>query len=108
MLDLEEPRADITLTDGAWIFVQAHQGRFDKPAQHLDLTGEVTIYHDNGTMLLTDSAAVEIDAGTASGDSPVAAQGSFGTLTADGFRLTERGAVIVFTGHAHAVLEGGR
>ncbi|GGC42284.1 hypothetical protein GCM10011504_20930 [Siccirubricoccus deserti] len=108
ILDLEEPRADITLTDGAWIFVQAHQGRFDKPAQHLDLTGEVTIYHDNGTMLLTDSAAVEIDAGTASGDSPVAAQGSFGTLTADGFRLTERGAVIVFTGHAHAVLEGGR
>ena len=28
-------------------------------------------------------------------------------LTADGFRLTESGAVVVFTGRAHAVLEGG-
>ena len=38
----------------------------------------------------------------------MAAQGSFGTLTGEGFRLRDRGAVVVFTGHARAVLEGGR
>ena len=59
-------------------------------------------------MLKTEAATVETGAGTAQGDAPVAAQGGFGTLTSDGFRLTERGAVVVFTGHAHAVLEGGR
>jgi lipopolysaccharide export system protein LptC len=107
ILDLEEPRADIVMTDGAWIYVRARQGRFDRPAQHLDLTSQVTIYHDNGTMLLTEAAAVEIEAGAASGDTPVAAQGGFGTLTAEGFRLTERGAVVIFTGQSHAVLEGG-
>jgi lipopolysaccharide export system protein LptC len=108
ILDLEEPRADIVLTEGAWVFVQARQGRFDRPANHLDLSGDVTIYHDSGIMLRTDSAAVQIDDGSASGDAPVAIQGGFGTLTAEGFRLTERGAVVIFTGRAHAVLEGGR
>ncbi|SDC14284.1 LPS export ABC transporter periplasmic protein LptC [Belnapia rosea] len=106
VLDLEEPRADILLSDGAWVYLQAHQGRFNRAANHLDLSGEVTIYHDSGVMMLTESAAVETEAGTASGDAPVAAQGSFGTITSDGFRITERGAVVVFTGNAHAVLEG--
>ena len=108
VLDLEEPRADILLSDGAWVYLQAHAGRFDRAANHLDLKGDVTIYHDSGVMMLTETAAVETEAGTASGDSPVAAQGSFGTITSDGFRILERGAVVVFTGNAHAVLEGGR
>lgn len=108
ILDLEEPRADILLTDGSWVFLRARAGRYDKPRSHLDLSGDVTIYHDNGTMMLTQQAAVEIDNGTASGDQPVAAQGPFGTLTSEGFRLTDRGAVVVFTGRAHVVLEGGR
>ncbi|MCO6418489.1 LPS export ABC transporter periplasmic protein LptC [Siccirubricoccus sp. KC 17139] len=107
ILELDAPRADITLTDGAWVHLSARRGRFDRPAQHLDLAGEVTINHDDGTQLVTETAAVEIEAGSASGDSPVAAQGGFGTLTAEGFRLTERGAVILFTGQSHAVLEGG-
>ena len=108
ILDLDEPRGDMVLTDGAWIYVQSRTGRYNKPASHLDLAGDVTIYHDSGGMLRTASAAVQIDAGNASGDDPVAAQGGFGTLTADGFRLIDRGAVVIFTGNAHAVLEGGR
>jgi lipopolysaccharide export system protein LptC len=108
VLDLDEPRADILLSDGAWVYLQAHGGRFDRAADHLDLKGEVTIYHDSGVMMLTESAAVETEAGTAGGDAPVAAQGSFGTITSDGFRIRDRGSVIVFTGNAHAVLEGGR
>lgn len=107
ILELEEPRADILLTDGSWVYLRAHAGRYDRPRSHLDLMGDVTIYHDNGTMMLTQQAAVEIDKGSASGDRPVAAQGPFGTLTSEGFRLTERGAVVVFTGRAHVVLEGG-
>src|SRR4051794_23270785 len=108
ILNLEEPRGDITMSDGAWIYVQSRTGRYDKPAGKLDLAGGVTIYHDNGTMLLTEQAKVEMEAGTAEGDAPVAAQGGFGTLTAEGFRIRDRGAVVVFTGKAHAVLEGGR
>jgi lipopolysaccharide export system protein LptC len=49
---------------------------------------------------------VDIKAGDAEGDEPVAAQGPFGTLTAEGFRLRDRGQVVIFTGRARAVLEG--
>lgn len=105
ILDLTEPRGDIVLNDGAWVFVRADTGRYDKPAHRLLLEGNVTIYHDNGTMLRTAQALVLLDEGAAEGDTPVAAQGGFGTLTSEGFRLTERGAVVVFTGNARAVLE---
>lgn len=108
ILNLEEPRGDITMGDGAWIYIQSRTGRYDKPAGTLDLAGDVTIYHDNGTMLLTQEAKVKMEAGTAEGDTPVAAQGGFGTLTAEGFRIRDSGAVVIFTGRSHAVLEGGR
>src|SRR4051812_25330531 len=84
ILNLEEPRGDIVMNDGAWIYVQSRTGRYDKPAGRLDLAGDVTIYHDNGTMLRTEEATVQLEAGTASGDVPVAAQGGFGTLTSEG------------------------
>jgi lipopolysaccharide export system protein LptC len=108
LLDLTQPRADILMTDGGWIYLQSETGRYNRPADHLDLAGKVTIFHDNGTMLVTDVAAVDMAAGTGDGDKPVAAQGPFGTLTSEGFELRERGAVVVFIGHAHAVLEGDR
>jgi lipopolysaccharide export system protein LptC len=107
ILDLEAPRGDMVLTDGGWVHVSADTGRYDRPRHHLDLAGDVTIHHDNGMTLRTAEAAVAVEAVTASGDAPVAAQGPFGTLESEGFRLKERGAVVVFTGRAHAVLEGG-
>jgi lipopolysaccharide export system protein LptC len=106
ILDLDQPRGDILMTDGAWIYVRANTGRYDKPASHLDLAGNVRIYHDSGLQMVTEAAAVQIDTGFASGDRPVAVQGGFGTLTAEGFRVIDRGAVVIFTGRAHAVLEG--
>jgi lipopolysaccharide export system protein LptC len=108
VLDLTQPRADIQLTDGAWVYLRAEEGRYDKAARTLFLKGDVTIYHDNGTMLRTPSALVAIDEGGASGDEPVSAQGPFGTLTSEGFRLVDRGAVVLFTGQARALLEGRR
>ncbi len=107
MLRLDAPRADILLNDGAWILLEARSGRYDKARNRLDLDGGVTLYHDNGTMLQTDRAAIALDEGAASGDMPVAVQGPFGTLTGEGFRLTDRGAVVEVTGRSRAVLEGG-
>ncbi|WP_255568816.1 LPS export ABC transporter periplasmic protein LptC [Roseomonas alba] len=108
IVDLERPRADILLTDGSWILLESETGRFDKGRHLLDLWGEVTLWQDGGNLLVTAAAQIQLQEGSASGDKPVAAQGPFGTLTSEGFRLTERGQVVIFTGHAHAVLEGGQ
>jgi lipopolysaccharide export system protein LptC len=108
VVQLQAPRADIVLGDGAWIYVEARDGRYDKPRNMLDLAGRVTVHHDDGTQFVTDAAAIDLAAGSAAGDRPVAAQGPFGTLTAQGFRLTERGQVVVFTGQSRVVLESGQ
>jgi lipopolysaccharide export system protein LptC len=108
LVDLSRPRADILLTDGSWVLLESQAGRFDKARNRLDLTGEVTLWQDGGNMLVTDAAEIDLNEGAASGDRPVAAQGPFGTLVSEGFRLTERGQVVVFTGRARAMLEGGR
>jgi lipopolysaccharide export system protein LptC len=106
IIELEAPRADMTLSDGTWILLEAERGRFDRNRNWLDLSGDVTLWHDNGTLMRTARAAIDVNAGAASGDAPVAAQGPFGTLESEGFRVSERGRVVVFTGRARTVLEG--
>ncbi len=106
IVDLEAPRADITLTDGAWLLIESRDGVYDRGRNWLDLAGDVTVFHDNGTRFRSDTAAVDLTAGSARGDRPTEAQGPFGTIRSEGFELSERGAVMVFTGRAHAILEG--
>jgi lipopolysaccharide export system protein LptC len=103
---LDRPRADILMNDGAWIYLEADNGRYDRPERHLDLEDNVRLFHSDGMMFRTGAAAVQIGQGNAEGDRPTQAQGAFGTIESEGFRLRDRGAVMVFTGKAHAVLEG--
>jgi lipopolysaccharide export system protein LptC len=70
----------------------------------LDLTGDVTVFHDSGYEVRTDAAEVDLRAGSAQGDQPVSAQGPAGTLDAVGFTLMDRGDVVVFKGPARMVL----
>lgn len=106
VLLLDAPRADITLTDGAWALLESERGRYDRPSHVLDLEGDVRVWHDGGTLFRTERATLRLDAGEADGDRPTRAQGPFGTIEGEGFALRERGAAIVFTGRARAVLEG--
>lgn len=102
---LDQPKADILLTDGGWVYLESRAGQYDRQASLLDLEGEVTVFHDNGMMFRTQQARVQVQEGWARGQTPTRAQGPFGTIHSEGFELTERGAVIIFTGRAHAVLE---
>jgi lipopolysaccharide export system protein LptC len=106
LIDLTQPRADILLTNGAWMLLESHQGQYDRPQSQLNLQGNVTLWHDNGTTMKTEAAHIDVHSAEADSDSPTAAQGPFGTLEAEGFRLRERGQVVIFTGRSHAILEG--
>ncbi|WP_237217824.1 LPS export ABC transporter periplasmic protein LptC, partial [Falsiroseomonas oryziterrae] len=106
IVDLQAPRADLQLSDGGWVYLEAEEGRYDRRRNWLDLSGRVTIHHDDGTQFVTESASLDIATGDAAGDAPVASQGPFGTLTAQGFRLYDRGQRVVFNGQSRAVLEG--
>lgn len=106
LVDLEQPRADLLMGENAWVLLEAEKGVHDRETNSIDLEGNVTLWHDNGTTMRTESAAIDMKGGNAHGEKPVAAQGPFGTLTSEGFDLLDRGRVVVFTGKARAVLEG--
>ncbi len=104
--DLEAPKADMQMQSGEWLMVQAKHGIYEQKANRLDLAGEVTLYRDDGTVLVTESASLDMRANAAAGHEMVHAEGPFGVLDAQGFTVLDRGAVVQFTGPARLVLNG--
>ena len=107
LVELEFPKADITLPDGAWLALAAQSGVFLKTRQTLELSGDVNLFHDSGYEIHTARAHIDMKRGTASGDAAVAGQGPLGTVKSEGFRLLDRGRRILFTGKARLVLFPG-
>ena len=105
LIALAMPKADIVMEDGSWLALTAQDGIYDKDVQVLQLTGEVNLYHDKGYEFRTDSATFDLKAGDAHGVDPVAGQGPFGQLNAEGFVIYNRGARVVFTGKAKLILQ---
>ncbi len=102
--DLQSPKADLTTSSGAWVAATAATGVYHNATRLLDLMGDVSMFHDGGTEFHTERAQVDLSAGAATGDDPVDGQGPTSTIKAEGFRLYDRGAVIIFTGKSHLVL----
>jgi lipopolysaccharide export system protein LptC len=103
-INLTIPKGDITLQDGTWLMLQAKQGVFMKHSNELDLSHDVVLYRDDGTTMVTSSAAIDMKNGAAAGAEPVHAEGPFGTLDAQGFTLLDKGSNIQFAGPAHLLL----
>lgn len=102
---LVAPEGDITLNSGAWLVLKSDTGLFNQKSQNLGLTGHVTLYRNDGTILNVDTASINLHAISANSAAPVQVQGPFGTLTAaNGFAVTDRGATITFNGPATLVL----
>ncbi len=103
-IELTNPKTDITLKDGSWLAVTADRGRYFQSRQILDLFGTVNLFHDSGYEFQSTRAHIDLAAGTAEGDQPVTGQGPFGELTAEGFRISDKGKTILFTGTAKLVI----
>lgn len=107
-VNLTQPKGDITLKDGTWLMLQSKKGVYTKHTSLLDLSRDVTLYRDDGTTMVTESATVDLKNSDAAGAEPVHAEGPFGTLDAQGFTLLDKGAIIQFGGPSHLLLNGGQ
>jgi lipopolysaccharide export system protein LptC len=106
LVSLEAPKADLALENGAWVAVTAETGLYHTQPKQIDLYGDVNLYHDQGMTFRTESATVDLETGTAEGQEKVQGHGPSGQVESEGFRLLDRGAVVIFTGKAHMILEG--
>jgi len=106
-VELEMPKADITLDDGTWLVLTANSGIFRQAKKTLDLTGAVNLFHDSGYEFKSSKAEIDLQKGVASGSEAVRGHGPFGEMQGEGFRLFDKGKTIIFTGKSKLVIFPG-
>jgi lipopolysaccharide export system protein LptC len=104
LVELQHPKADIRTTEGDLVALSARLGHYYREEEKLDLSGKVNLIHGKGFDISTEAATIDLKNGTASGDVAVSGQGPSGTLHSEGFRMRERGQVIVFTGKSRLMI----
>jgi lipopolysaccharide export system protein LptC len=104
LVELQHPKADIRTTEGDLVALSARLGHYYREEEKLDLAGKVHLTHGKGFDIHTESATIDLKDGSAAGDAAVSGQGPSGELQSEGFRLSERGQVIVFTGKSRLLV----
>ncbi len=106
-VDMTLPKGDIALENGNWLMLTSKNGTFIQRTNQLDMVHDVTLYRDDGTVMHTEGAIIDMKAGAVAGTQPVHVEGPFGTLDAQGFTVLDKGTSIDFQGPAHVLLNGG-
>jgi len=103
-IELEMPKADVTLSDGSWLVLTANSGVYNQKGKFLNLDGAVNLFHDSGYEINTKKAYIDLKRGIANSNEPVKGQGPFGHLQAEGFKIEDKGNIILFSGKAKLIL----
>ncbi len=104
VIDLDEPQAEMEMAGGEKIWLDAEAGTYDQTDELIRLDGNVVLRHEDGTVFVTDAANVDIEEGLAWGDQAIDGEGPFGDVVAEGFRVFDEGATVVFTGQSRLIL----
>jgi len=99
---LDQPEAEMTQTDGAWVTIRSDKGWYDQATGILKMRGNVRVMRDDGNEFTTTEADADVRKGTAWGDQHVEGQGPQGVINAQGFRLSDRGKTVVFLNQSKA------
>ena len=103
-VELEMPKADISIKDGTWVAVTANNGIYDQKSKTLDLLGKVNLFHDSGYEFNTRKATIDLGNDIATSDEKITGQGPFGNLIAEGFRIVDKGNKFFFKGKSKLVI----
>jgi lipopolysaccharide export system protein LptC len=108
LMSLEGARADVKSHSGADVAVTAETGVYQSQAQLLDLFGNVTLVHENGTRFVTQRARLDVAHNAAEGNDAIEGHGPSGDIKAQGFRIYDKGDTVIFTGNSEALLRGAK
>jgi lipopolysaccharide export system protein LptC len=105
-IELNQPKAEITMTGGNAMSASANAGTYDRDKQEIELNGDVALFQHEGNELHTSQAHITLKDGSARGNARITGKGSFGTLEASGFTYNKDDKVIRFTGPSRLILNG--
>jgi lipopolysaccharide export system protein LptC len=103
---LVRPQANFTLSNNHWMTITAQSGLYHRNADVVDLTGDVTLFHDTGMTFHTKAAQIDMKAKIAGGSDPVDGKNPTSEINSEGFRVLDDGDVIIFTGKTKLKLYG--
>lgn len=108
VMSLDSPVADLQSHSGAKIVVSGNNGVYQTQTQFLDVFGNVTVRHENGSTFVTNSARLDAANDAAEGHDPVEGHGPQGDITAEGFQVIDKGDIVIFTGRSNLKLNSTR
>jgi lipopolysaccharide export system protein LptC len=106
LMALEKPQGVTIVHGGAVVVLTAATGIYQSQSQLLDLFGNVTLTHQDGTRFVTERAHANVANETAEGHLPTEGHGPSGDIWGQGFQVGNRGDRIIFTGRSRAILRG--
>jgi lipopolysaccharide export system protein LptC len=108
IMALDQPVANVLSHSGAKIDVSADSGVYQTQTQFLDMFGQVTVKHQDGSIFTTSAARVDAANSAAEGTAPIEGHGPQGTITAQGFQILDKGDIVIFTGRSDLHLNATR
>lgn len=100
LVELEQPLADIFLSETEWMAARSDTGSFSQKTEILNLQENVKLFYDAGMEFSLSQVSLDLKAGTAVSDQPVEGQGPSGRIKAMGILIEDGGYNIIFTGPA--------
>ena len=107
-INLDRPVADSLSQGGSWVRISARDGVYMQHSQLLDLDHDVTLYRDDGIMMTSPVADLDLKRGVIASDHWVHAEGPFGVLDAQGYLLSQRDGIGQFRGPGKLILNDDR
>ncbi len=104
ILNLEKPKAELTMTNGAKLGADANTGIYQQKEQKLNLEGNVHLTHSDGYVLSSEELRVDMVTQKAFSGLDVYVQGPAGTIQSTGLEGDGVSGNLVFTGPAKVVL----
>lgn len=105
IVELDDVNAKLQLNRGPQLRLIAHKGVLDTNNQLLQLTGPIALSSSEGYLIHTDEARADLKNGLLTGQRPIEASGTFGTIRADGFAANKTEQTISFLGHVQIHFE---
>jgi lipopolysaccharide export system protein LptC len=106
VMAFDEPVANLQTHSGAKVVLTADSGVYQTQTQFLDVFGNVTMTHEDGSTFKTASARFDVANSAGEGHEPVEGHGPRGDIAGQGFRILDKGDIIIFTGQSSALLKG--
>ncbi|WP_259782012.1 LPS export ABC transporter periplasmic protein LptC [Aestuariispira ectoiniformans] len=104
IIDLTDPKADITWADQTWYAVTAPTGRMNQDTNTLDLWGGVNLFQDQGYEFHTERMMLNFDQKSGYSLTPVEGQGPDIYVSAEGIRVYNMGERIELLGKTKLIL----